>query len=134
MGRLAQEAGLDLVEVAPDVRPPVCRIMDYGKFRYEQSKRDGKGKHHTAQVKEIQVRPRTQSHDLETKIQKARKFLERGDKVIINMLFRGRERAHTDLARESMGIFVEQLEDVGKVEQPTTMMGRRMILVLAPKK
>jgi len=132
--RLANEAELDLVEVAPDSRPPVCRIMDYGKYKYEQSKREGKGKNHTMHLKEIRIRPKIQPHDLDTKIHKARQFLEHGDKVLVNMLFRGREMAHKDLAAASMNIFVEQLQDVAKVEQPATMVSRRMTLVLTPKK
>ena len=131
---LATESGLDLVEVAPEAEPPVCRIMDYGKYRYEQSKRESKNRHHSAHVKEIQIRPRTQEHDLETKVQRARHFLERGDKVNINLLFRGREVAHRDLAKDNINAFIERLQDVAKVEQPITVMGRRMMIVLAPKK
>lgn len=131
---LASEAGLDLVEVAPNDRPPVCRIMDYGKFKYRQSKRTHKGRHHEVHMKEIRIRPKTQAHDRDFKIQQARSFLENGDKVTVNMLFRARELSHLDYAQQNMLAFVEQLADVAKVERGPDRLGRRMILILTPKK
>ena len=132
--RRAEEAGLDLVEVAPEARPPVCRIMDYGKFKYRQSKRTQGGKHHEVHMKEVRIRPKTEAHDREVKVRRARAFLEKGDKVTVNMLFRGREMAHLDYAEQNMKVFVEQLMDVAKVERGPIRLGRRMILILIPKK
>jgi translation initiation factor IF-3 len=132
--RLANEAGLDLVEVAGNVRPPVCRIMDFGKFKYRQAKKVGKSKAHEVHIKEIRIRPKTEAHDRDTKIKHARQFLEAGDKVLVNMLFRGREMAHLDFATQNMKMFVEQLADVGKVERGPERQGRRMSLLMAPKK
>jgi translation initiation factor IF-3 len=132
--RMATEAGMDLVEVAPDVRPPVCRMMDFGKFKYRQAKRSHKTKSHEVKLKEIRIRPKTEAHDRDTKIRRAREFLEAGDKVMVNMLFRGREMAHLDFATQNMHTFVEQLADVGAVERGPMREGRRMMLLLAPKK
>jgi len=133
--QLAQDAGLDLVEVSPNDRPPVCRIMDYGKFKYELKKRKTKGgKQHTVQVKEIRLRPKTGEHDIEFKIKRARRFLENRDKVKINVIFRGRENAHRDRGHEMLKQIIEILEDVAKVEKPPGMEGgRTMSTVLAPK-
>lgn len=132
--RMASEAGMDLVEVAPDVRPPVCRLMDFGKFKYRQAKRSHKSKSHEVKLKEIRIRPKTEAHDRDTKIRRAREFLEAGDKVMVNMLFRGREMAHLDFATQNMQAFVEQLADVGAVERGPMREGRRMMLLLAPRK
>ena len=132
--RMASEAGMDLVEVAPDVRPPVCRLMDFGKFKYRQAKRSHKTKSHEVKLKEIRIRPKTEAHDRDTKIRRAREFLEAGDKVMVNMLFRGREMAHLDFATQNMQAFVEQLADVGAVERGPMREGRRMMLLLAPRK
>ena len=132
--RMASEAGMDLVEVAPDVRPPVCRLMDFGKFKYRQAKRSHKTKSHEVKLKEIRIRPKTEAHDRDTKIRRAREFLEAGDKVMVNMLFRGREMAHLDFATQNMKTFVEQLADVGAVERGPMREGRRMMLLLAPRK
>jgi len=132
--RMASEAGMDLVEVAPDVRPPVCRLMDFGKFKYRQAKRSHKSKSHEVKLKEIRIRPKTEAHDRDTKIRRAREFLEAGDKVMVNMLFRGREMAHLDFATQNMQVFVEQLADVGAVERGPMREGRRMMLLLAPRK
>jgi len=131
--RLADEKGLDLVEVAPNVRPPVCRLMDYSKHRYRQSK---KRQHSTKSlaIKEIRLRPKTDVHDLEVKCRKAREFLQKGHKVLVNMLFRGREMAHVDFAEQNMKTLIDQLADVAKVESPPRMQGRRMNLMLAPLK
>ncbi len=134
--QLASEAGLDLVEVSPNDRPPVCRIMDYGKFKYEQKKKkseNSKKQHHT-QVKEIRLRPKTGTHDIDFKVKRARQFLEHKDKVKINIIFRGRENAHHDRGREMLLQIIETLEDVAKVEKPPGMeSGRSMSTVLAPK-
>ena len=132
--RIASDAGLDLVEVAPNVRPPVCKIMDFGKFKYQQAKKTHKGKSHEVKMKEIRVRPKTEAHDLEFKIRRARDFIEEGDKVMVNMLFRGRELSHLDFAAQNMQAFVEELGDVATVERGPSREGRRMILILVPTK
>jgi translation initiation factor IF-3 len=131
----AENYGLDLVEVAPNSKPPVCRIMDFGKYKYEQSKKEkiSKKKQHVITVKEIRLRPRTDEHDLETKLRHARKFLEQKNKVKITILFRGREMAYQDFGNELMDKVIESLDDVGKVEAEPKMEGRRMIMVLASK-
>lgn len=133
--QIALEAGMDLVEVSPNDRPPVCRIMDYGKFKYELKKRKTKGtKQHSVQVKEIRLRPKTGVHDIDFKIKRARRFLENRDKVKINVIFRGRENAHHDRGHEMLKQIIEILEDVAKVEKPPGMEGgRTMSTVLAPK-
>jgi len=134
--RIAAEAGMDLVEVAPQVRPPVCKVMDYGKFKYEQSKKSHKSrtKSHEVRLKGIRIRPKTEAHDRDFKIRRARHFLEAGDKVMVTMLFRGRELAHMDYARQNMQAFVDQLVDVATVERGPAREGRRMILILVPNK
>jgi translation initiation factor IF-3 len=131
----AENYGLDLVEVAPNSKPPVCRIMDFGKYKYEQSKKEkiSKKKQHVITVKEIRLRPRTDEHDLGTKLRHARKFLEQKNKVKITILFRGREMAYQDFGNELMDKVRESLDDVGKVEAEPKMEGRRMIMVLASK-
>src|SRR3974390_1056287 len=130
---MAGEAQLDLVEVAPLERPPVCKIMDYGKFRYQQSRKKEKGKTHQQKLKEIRVRPKTGDHDIETKINQARKFLEHNDKVLLNVLFRGRELQHIEEGQRIISHMVEKLIDVGKVEKAPSMEGKRMTAMLAPK-
>jgi translation initiation factor IF-3 len=132
--RMATDAGLDLVEVAGNVRPPVCRIMDFGKFKYRQAKKTHKSKSHEVKLKEIRIRPKTEAHDRDTKIRQARQFLEDGDKVMVNMLFRGREAAHMDFATQNLRTFVEQLAEVSTVERGPVREGRRMMLILLPKK
>jgi len=133
--RRADEAGLDLVEVAPDAEPPVCRLLDYGKFKYKQKKKghQSKTKQHVVQIKEVRLHQKTDKHDVDIKIARAREFLQKKDKVLVNMLFKGREMAHQDIAREKMAYFASQLEEVGKVERPPGMEGRRMSMVIAPK-
>ena len=133
--RMATEAGVDLVEVSPNDRPPVCRIMDFGKFKYEQKKKLSQNtKQHQTQVKEIRLRPKTGTHDIEFKVKRARRFLEHRDKVKINVIFRGRENAHHDRGREMLLSIVDTLEDIAKVEKPPGMeSGRNMTMVLAPK-
>jgi len=130
---MAREAQLDLVEVAPLERPPVCRIMDYGKFRYQQSRKGNKSKPHQQKLKEIRVRPKTGDHDVLTKVNQARKFLEHKDKVLVNVLFRGREVQHIDEGRRIIIGILEKLGDVAKVEKAPSMEGRRMTAMLAPK-
>ncbi|MFP6766728.1 MAG: translation initiation factor IF-3 [Planctomycetaceae bacterium] len=133
--QIALEAGLDLVEVSPNDRPPVCRVMDYGKFKYDLKKRKTKGtKQHVVQVKEIRLRPKTGEHDIDFKIKRARRFLENRDKVKINVIFRGRENAHRDRGHEMLEEIIKILEDIAKVEKPPGMEGgRTMSTVLAPK-
>jgi translation initiation factor IF-3 len=133
--KTASEAGMDLVEVAPNERPPVCRIMDYGKFKYEQTKKKKDAqKTHQVQVKEIRLRPKTGDHDIEFKIKRARTFLSQKDKVKINVIFRGRENAHHNRGREMLEEIIVSLEDVAKVEKaPGMESGRQMSVILAPK-
>jgi translation initiation factor IF-3 len=130
---LAREAQLDLVEVAANERPPVCKILDYGKFRYQQSHKKTKTKVHQQKLKEIRVRPKTGEHDVDTKINQARKFLEHNDKVLVNVLFRGRELQHIEEGRRIIDGILEKLVDVAKVEKPPSMEGKRMTAMLAPK-
>ena len=129
----AREVNLDLVEVAPQERPPVCKIMDYGKFRYETSRKKDKAKVHQQKLKEIRVRPKTGEHDVETKAQQARKFLEHKDKVLIKVLFRGREMQHIEEGQRVIQQVLAQLADVAKIERPPSMEGKRMTALLAPK-
>jgi translation initiation factor IF-3 len=131
----AYTMNLDLVEVAPEARPPVCRIMDYGKFRYEQSKkaREAKKKQTVIELKEIKLRPKTEDHDFLFKARHAERFLQEGNKAKITMMFRGREMARMDRGKVVLDRFVETLKDVGVVEQPAKVEGRNMTLILAPK-
>lgn len=131
---LAREAALDLVEVAANERPPVCKILDYGKLRYQQSHKKNKAKVHQQKLKEIRVRPKTGDHDVDTKINQARKFLEHNDKVLVNVLFRGRELQHIDEGKRILDNILEKLVDICKVEQMPRMEGKRMVAMLAPKK
>jgi translation initiation factor IF-3 len=131
--RQARAAELDLVEVAPTERPPVCRIMDYGKFKYQQKKRQHKGHSHQVKIKEIRVRPKTGDHDIQVKVGKAREFLSHKDKVIVTVVYRGRELAHVEEGRKVIDDILTQLEDVSKVEAAPVHHGRRMICTLAPR-
>jgi len=130
---LARESGLDLVEVAPTEKPPVCRIMDYGKFKYQQKKRQHKGHVHQTKNKEIRLRPKIGLHDLEFKLKKARDFLKQKDKVVLSVVFRGRENAHTAEGFKVVNTFIERLEDLSKAEMGPSMQGRRIVAILAPK-
>ena len=130
---LAREAGQDLVEVAANERPPVCKIMDFGKFKYSQKKRASKQKQHQVQIKEIRVRPKTGDHDIEVKVKRAREFLSQKDKVLVNVLFRGRELAHIDEGRKVMNEVLQALEDLAKVEKLPSMEGKRMTALVAPR-
>jgi translation initiation factor IF-3 len=131
----AYSQNLDLVEVAPEARPPVCRIMDYGKFRYEQSKkaREAKKKQTVIELKEIKLRPKTEEHDFQFKARHAERFLQEGNKAKITMMFRGREMARMDRGRVILDRFVETLKDACVVEQAPKVEGRNMTLILAPK-
>ncbi len=130
---LAREAQLDLVEVAPNERPPVCKILDYGKFRYQQSRKGTKTKPHQQKLKEIRVRTKTGEHDIEVKVNQARKFLEHKDKVLLNVLFRGRELQHIEEGQRIIKGMLEKLADLAKIEKPPSMEGKRMTAMLAPK-
>lgn len=133
--RLAEEQGLDLVEVAPNEKPPVCRIMDYGKYKYQQSKRQqqAKKKQKVISVKEIKLRPKTEEHDYQFKSQHVRRFLQDGHKVKVTVVFRGRELAHTELGRRILDRMANELEDEGAVEQTPKQEGRNLAMVLSPK-
>ncbi len=133
--RMARESGMDLVEVAPNNSPPVCRIMDYGKWKYNQKKKDHKAKvkQHQVVLKEVRLRPKIDPHDQDVKVKKAREFLEKGNKVQFTMLFRGREMAHVNLAAGIFNGIVEELQDVGKVEMPARQQGKRMAMVMTPE-
>ncbi|WP_340105740.1 translation initiation factor IF-3 [Rhodohalobacter sp. 8-1] len=133
---IAEQFKLDLVEVAPDAKPPVCKIIDFGKFMYEKKKKEkeAKKKQHTIQVKELRFRPQTDDHDLEFKTRHAREFLEGGDKVKATVQFRGRDMLYTEQGKELLQNLAEELEDVSKIESNPTMEGRRMIMILAPEK
>jgi len=129
----AREAGLDLVEVAPTETPPVCRIMDFGKFKYQQKKRQHRTHTHQTKVKEIRVRPKTGKHDIEVRINRAREFLTHKDKVLVTVIFRGRELAHVEEGQKVLDQVIEQLADIAKVEAPPAKHGRRIMCTLAPK-
>jgi translation initiation factor IF-3 len=131
---LAEQRGLDLMEVAPNAVPPVCRIVDYGKFRYEQTKKDREARKNQkqAELKEVRLKPKTDEHDLEVKAKQARKFLLAGDKVKFTVRFRGREIFHPDIGREMLEQMAEDLRDVATVEQRPLMEGRALSLLLAP--
>src|SRR5438477_2449740 len=126
----AREAGMDLVEVDPNSRPPVCKIMDYGKFKYRESKK--KQKHHEQKLKEVRLRPKTDPHDRSIKVNHAKEFLAKGDKVQFTMVFKGRERAHPQMAMEIFNAILADLEGVAKVERPAKLEGRRMTMVVMP--
>jgi translation initiation factor IF-3 len=132
----AAKAGLDLVEVSPTAAPPVCRIMDYGKFRYQQSKKIqvSKKSQTVIQVKEIRLRPKTEEHDLEVKIKHVKKFLEQHNKVKISMMFRGREIAYTEIGRKIMEDIKNTLTDGCVIDQQPKLEGRSMVMILSPKK
>jgi translation initiation factor IF-3 len=132
---LAAEAHSDLVEVAPNADPPVCKIMDYGKYKYQQNKRsqEAKKKASVIQVKEVKIRPKTDDHDLEFKIRHIRRFLGQKDKAKVTMLFRGREIVYVDLGMKILDRVLEELQDEAVVEQKPKMEGRNLVMVLAPK-
>ena len=133
----AREAGLDLVEVAPTSDPPVCRIMDYGKWLYEQKRKireaHKKNQRHAATLKEIRLRPETDKHDLDVKLRHAHEFLEKGHKVQFTMFFRGRQMLHRDHGYAMLEQITQSLEDLARIERPARMTGKRMTLLLVPK-
>jgi translation initiation factor IF-3 len=132
---VAGDYGLDLVEVSPNANPPVCKVMDYGRYKYEQTKKkqEAKKKQSTFQVKEIKVRPKTGDHDLETKIGHIKKFIVKKDKVKVTVMFRGREITLTQRSRELLEKIAVETQDVAAIEQAPKLEGRTMIMILAPK-
>ncbi len=134
--RLAEQSELDLVEIAPQSRPPVCKLMDFGRFKYEQSKREkeNRKKSKSAVVKELRMSPKTDRHDYEVKVRSAERFLRDGDRVKVTVRFRGREIVHSNLARERLLGIAEALADVCMIDRPPYMEGRQMAIILAPKK
>lgn len=133
--KLAQEAHMDLVEIAPTAKPPVCRIMDYGKFRYEQQKREkeARKKQKTFDIKEVKLRPGIEEHDFNVKYKNAVRFLEDGDKVKVTIMFRGRELSHPELGEVLLKKMAEQLKDIAVVERVPKLEGKNMIMIVAPK-
>tara|TARA_B100001248_G_scaffold261981_1_gene255364 strand:+ start:15799 stop:16275 length:477 start_codon:yes stop_codon:yes gene_type:complete len=132
--KIAEEKGLDLVEVAPNAKPPTCKVMDYGKYLYEQKKKaqESKKKQVRVTVKEVQLRPRTDTHDINVKLRNARKFILQGDKVRVNMRFRGREMAHQELGMKVIQDVIKQMEDLAQVEVRPKMEGQQLFTILAP--
>ncbi len=129
----ARDAGLDLVEVAPQERPPVCRIMDFGKFKYQQRKRASKGHSHHGKNKELRLRPKIGEHDFMTKVNRARKFLEQRDKVVFSIVFRGRENAHVEEGFKLVERLNAELSETGKLEQKPALQGRRIVVIYSPR-
>lgn len=132
---LAEQEGLDLVEISPNAEPPVCKIIDYGKFRYDQTKREKESKKAQVviKVKEIKLKPNIDEHDFQTKLKQARTFLEKGNKVKVSLFFRGREMAYPELGEKVMQRMCEGLSDLGAIEAPSKLMGRALIAVIQPK-
>jgi translation initiation factor IF-3 len=132
----AEARGLDLVEVSPNAAPPVCRIMDYGKYKYQASKRAAEAKKKAARVelKEVKMRPKTEEHDFQFKVKNARRFLEEGNKVKVTVMFRGREVTHPEFGRKLLEKLTEELKDIGVVESSPAMYGRFMTMVVGPSK
>lgn len=131
---MAEEEGLDLVEVVTTSDPPVCKVMDYGKFRYDQTKREKESKRsqHQSKLKEIKLKPNIDEHDLQTKVKRTREFLEEGDKVKVTCTFRGREMAYTQVGERVVQALCEAVKEISTIESPLKMMGRMMLVVLAP--
>ena len=129
----ARSAGLDLVEVAPEAKPPVCRIMDYGKFKYQQKKRQTKQQVNRTKIKQLRLRPKTGDHDVQVRLKQARDFLIHKDKVQINVVYRGRELAHIEEGQKLMEDMVEQLDDIAKIEMPPKRENKSVKCTLAPK-
>ncbi|MBV1726518.1 MAG: translation initiation factor IF-3 [Eubacteriales bacterium] len=132
--RMAEEKGFDLVEVAPQARPVVCKIMDYGRYKYEQSKRDkeSRKKQHVVSLKEVKMRPNIEDHDFDVKAKNAIRFLQDGDKVKVTLMFRGREIVHPHLGQQILRKLAEQVQDMATVERHPKLEGRNMIMILAP--
>ncbi len=131
---MARELGIDLVEISPTERPPVCRLMDYGKYKYETKKKQKQRQSHEVSLKELRLRPKTDVHDKLIKMKQAQGFLEHGSKVQFTMLFRGRERFHQEMGLETFRSICQELAQTAKVERPPKMEGRRMTMVLSPVK
>ncbi len=133
--QMAEEAGLDLVEISPNAEPPVCKIMDFGKFKYETQKReaDARKKQHIIEIKEIKFRPGTDTHDYDVKMRSVMKFLDEGDKVKVTLRFRGREMAHQQLGLELLKRVEEDVAEVGKIESFPRLEGRQMVMMIGPK-
>lgn len=132
--QMAADVGLDLVEISPNANPPVCKIMDFGKFKYEQQKRESEArkKQKIIEVKEVKFRPNTDTHDYDVKMRNVFKFLENGDKVKVTLRFRGREMAHQNLGRELLERVAEDIKELGKIENMPKMEGRQMIMMIGP--
>ncbi len=133
--QIALDKGYDLVEVAPTAQPPVCRIMDYGRYKYEQAKRDREARRnqHVVNIKELKMRPRIDEHDFEVKVRSGERFLKDGDKVKCTIMFRGREIVHSQLGREVLAQLAERLQEFGQVESEPRLEGRNMTMVMAPR-
>ena len=131
----AMQKGLDLVEMSPNAKPPVCRVMDYGKYRFEQIKRekDARKNQHIIQIKEVKFRPNIEEHDFDTKVKNAERFLRDGDKVKATVMFRGREITHPELGRVLLTRMMEKLEEIATVDRPPKVEGKNMIIILSPK-
>ena len=134
--QLAEEAGLDLVEISPNATPPVCKIMDFGKFKYENQKKEAEArkKQKIIEIKEVKFRPNTDTHDYEVKMRNVVRFLEGGDKVKVTLRFRGREMAHTDLGRNLLERVADDVKEIGKVENMPRIEGRQMVMMIGPAK
>lgn len=132
---MAEEAGLDLVEVSPNAEPPVCKILDYGKYKYEQQKKaaEARKKQKIVEVKEIKISPRIEKHDYEVKMRNMRRFIEQGDKVKVTMRLRGREIAHQDIGMSLLKQMLEEMQDVTSTELTPRLEGRQMVMILTPK-
>lgn len=132
---LAEEAGLDLVEISPNATPPVCKIMDFGKYKYELQKREAEARKNQKiiEIKEVKFRPNTDTHDYDVKMRNVMRFLEAGDKVKVTLRFRGREMAHQDIGAELLKRVAADIEEIGKVENMPKMEGRQMIMMIAPR-
>ncbi|PVE45451.1 translation initiation factor IF-3 [Pararhodobacter sp.] len=132
---LAEEAGLDLVEISPNAVPPVCKIMDFGKFKYEQQKREAEArkKQKIIEIKEIKFRPGTDTHDYDVKMRAVQKFLEEGDKVKVTLRFKGREMAHQELGMELLNRVASDVTEIGKIENMPKLEGRQMVMMIAPR-
>ena len=133
--KIAEEKGLDLVLIAPDAKPPVCKIMDYGKYRFEQAKREKEAKKNqrVIDVKEIRLSLNIDTHDFNTKVNQATKFIKSGNKVKVSIRFRGREMGHPEIGQDNMDRFAQAMEEVAVVEKPAKLEGRNMLMFLAPK-
>ena len=133
---MARERALDLVEIAPTAKPPVCRIMNYGKYKYDQTKKEkeARRKQRTVEVKEVKIRPKIEEHDYQVKLQNANRFLSHGDKVKVTLMFRGREMVHRDIGRRVFDRLIKDLEILGQIERSPHQEGRSLITIISPKR